>query len=60
MFCTASSKNSAGRTLLISSDYALKISRAPFNSLRFDGNKGHTYLSKPVITSIKGLKNTTG
>ena len=43
----ALSKNTTGETLLILSDYSLKISRAPFNPLTPGGNEGHTYLSKP-------------
>ena len=37
---TAFSKNTAGRTLLISCDCSLKTSRIPFYSLMPGGNKG--------------------
>ena len=46
IFGIAFSKNSAAGTLLISSDYSLKISRAPCNTLVPVGKKSHTYLSK--------------
>ena len=74
IFSVAFSKNTAGGTLLILSDYSLKISRVPFNPLMHGGNKGHTHLSKLqlkfpglfkylclfVTFSIKDLKNTIG
>ena len=49
IFRTASGhfQNKAGGALLISSDYSLKISRTPFNSLTPGDNKQYTYLSKP-------------
>ena len=46
IFGTAFSKNTAGGTLLISSDYSLKTFRTPFNFKRLVVTKGHTYLSK--------------
>ena len=39
IFRTAFSKNAAGATLLISSDYSIKMSITPFNPLAIAGNK---------------------
>ena len=46
IFNIAFSKNTVGGMLLISSDYCVKMFRAPFNTLMPGGNKGHTYLGK--------------
>ena len=45
-FRAAFSKNTAGGTLLISSDYSIKISRTPFNPLTPGGNKRSYILKK--------------
>ena len=52
-FSTAFLKNIPGGTLLISSDYSLNISRAPFNPFMPGGNKGHTYFRKPSTKSSR-------
>ena len=52
IFGIAFSKNSAAGTLLISSDYSLKISRAPFNTSVPVGtylSKFHTYILKQIF-----------
>ena len=47
-FRAAFSKNTADGTLLISSDYSLKISRIPFNPLMPGGNK-RSYILKQTF-----------
>ena len=44
IFSIAFLKNTAGGTLLISSDCSLKMSVAPFNTSVSGDNKGHVYL----------------
>ena len=45
IFRRAFSKNTVDEKLQILSDYSLKISKTPFNSVMPGGNRGHTYLS---------------
>ena len=47
---TAFSENTAGRMLLISSDYSVKISRTPFNPLTPGDNK-RSYIYKQTFNS---------